>query len=79
MEIHRLSDYPGRQVERSSFRQQATQIKETKTPNLSQDEEQMITKEFTGTRNRTLKLYVANGEVKNEQPSAKGRNIDFRV
>jgi len=79
MEIHRLSEYTTRQVERSNFRQQAEQTKQAASPKLSADEQRMIKHEFNGSANRVLKLYVANGEVKHEQPSAKGKHVDFTV
>lgn len=57
---------------------QARSTPETKENNLSEAEQKMIRREFKP-GNTAIDLYGSTGEVRSENPGAKGGNIDFTV
>jgi hypothetical protein len=54
-------------------------IKRVQTPSVNQAERQMITKNFPANRQAILDMYRPNGQTVSENPTAKGRVVDFRV
>jgi hypothetical protein len=64
-------------LRKGSFLDQATQ-KKSPSAELSGEEEKMINKKFSGST-KPLQLYEGGGSVRQEQPTARGSNIDITV
>ena len=73
MKTHGLQSY--QRLQQGSLLDKATQ-NPSSSAELSGDEEKMIKKKFSG-NNKPLELYEGSGSVRQEQPSAKGSNIDL--
>lgn len=67
------------QINKSQETQSASRLQSKQMKPLSSEEQELIQDTFPKGMNRKLELYLATGSSRTEQPSAKGRNFDFRV
>ena len=66
-------------VSRQQSVNSASRAKPAASAKLSQEEMSMIKEKFPASDNGKLKLYLATGGHKMENPNARGNNLDFRV
>jgi hypothetical protein len=74
--VNRFSKfYESNRIQNKGF----SQNQGSKINNLTQDELNMIHKEFPKSSGVKLDLYMSTGKAKTENPNAKGGNIDFKI
>lgn len=76
METRNISSF--NQLRKSSLVEQAAEKPDRTEVPLSDDEQKMIKSRFSG-KAVSLELYGGTGEKRNENPNARGSNIDLTV